>query len=64
MRPRELDRLSAAAYDVLVVGGGIHGLVAPRSTDTTTSSCLAPAAAGGVRVARIDVDDLAGRIDQ
>lgn len=26
MRPRELDRLSAAAYDVLIVGGGIQGL--------------------------------------
>ena len=26
MRPRDLDRLTSAAYDVLVVGGGIHGL--------------------------------------
>jgi glycerol-3-phosphate dehydrogenase len=26
MRPRDLDRLEAGTYDVLVVGGGVHGL--------------------------------------
>lgn len=26
MRPRDLDRLGAGTYDVLVIGGGIHGL--------------------------------------
>lgn len=26
MRPRDLDRLTSTTYDVLVVGGGIHGL--------------------------------------
>src|SRR5918912_842781 len=26
MRSRDLDRLAAGSYDVLVIGGGIHGL--------------------------------------
>src|ERR671915_2004421 len=26
MRPRDVDRLEAAAYDLLVIGGGVHGL--------------------------------------
>ena len=26
MRPRNLDRLAGTSYDILVIGGGIHGL--------------------------------------
>src|SRR5688572_3753720 len=46
MRPRDLDRLASTAYDVLVIGGGIHGL-----------TCVYEAASRGLRVALVDAGD-------
>jgi glycerol-3-phosphate dehydrogenase len=46
MRPRNLDRLAATEYDVLIVGGGIHGL-----------ACAYDGASRGLRVALIDAGD-------
>src|SRR5919108_5231434 len=46
MRPRDLDRLEAATYDVLVIGGGVHGLAVAYE-----------AASRGLRVALIEADD-------
>ena len=46
MRPRDLDRLASTAYDVLVIGGGIHGL-----------TCAYEAASRGLRVALVDAGD-------
>src|SRR5918999_1696817 len=46
MRPRDLDRLSSAAYDVLVIGGGIHGLAIAYE-----------AASRGLRTALVEADD-------
>src|SRR5512145_924585 len=49
MRPRDLDRLASTTYDVLVVGGGIHGLAAAYD-----------AASRGLRTALIDAGDYGG----
>ena len=49
MRARDFDALGATAYDVLVVGGGIHGLATALD-----------AAARGLRVALIDAADFGG----
>jgi glycerol-3-phosphate dehydrogenase len=46
MRPRDLTRLEAGTYDLLVVGGGIHGLATAYD-----------AASRGLRVALIEADD-------
>src|SRR6185436_20999449 len=46
MRPRDLASLEAAAYDLLVVGGGIHGLASAYD-----------AASRGLRVALVEADD-------
>ena len=46
MRPRDLDRLVDTPYDVLVVGGGIHGLAATYE-----------AASRGLRTALIEAAD-------
>src|SRR6266545_4686708 len=46
MRARDLARLEAGTYDLLVVGGGIHGLASAYD-----------AASRGVRVALIEADD-------
>lgn len=46
MRPRDLDRLAPTPYDVLVVGGGIHGLM-----------CAYEAASRGLAVALVDAGD-------
>ena len=46
MRPRDLTRLASRAYDVLVVGGGIHGL-----------TCAYEAASRGLSVALVDAGD-------
>ncbi|HEV3484455.1 MAG TPA: FAD-dependent oxidoreductase [Vicinamibacterales bacterium] len=46
MRPRDLDRLEAATYDVLVVGGGIHGLALAYE-----------AASRGLRTALVEAGD-------
>jgi len=46
MRPRDLDRLAATTYDLLVVGGGIHGLTIAYD-----------AASRGLRTALIDAGD-------
>ena len=43
---RDLDRLSAGTFDLLVVGGGIHGL-----------ACAYDAAQRGLSVALIERDD-------
>lgn len=48
MRPRDFDALGGTAYDVLVVGGGIHGLATALD-----------ASARGLRVALIDAGDFA-----
>ena len=47
MRARDLTRLDGTVYDVLVVGGGIHGL-----------ACAYEAASRGLRVALIEAGDL------
>lgn len=49
MRSRDLDRLTATRYDLLVVGGGIHGLAAAYE-----------AASRGLRTALIDAADFGG----
>jgi glycerol-3-phosphate dehydrogenase len=49
MRARDLDRLAAAAYDLLVIGGGIHGLAIAYD-----------AADRGLRTALIDAADFGG----
>jgi glycerol-3-phosphate dehydrogenase len=46
MRPRDLDRLTGGTFDVLVVGGGIHGLAVAYE-----------AASRGLTVALIDAND-------
>src|SRR5512141_3338382 len=46
MRARDLARLEAGPYDLLVVGGGIHGLASAYE-----------AASRGIRVALIEADD-------
>jgi glycerol-3-phosphate dehydrogenase len=46
MRPRDLTRLEAAEYDLLVVGGGIHGLAAAYD-----------AASRGLQVALVEAAD-------
>lgn len=46
MRPRDASRLEAAEYDLLVVGGGIHGLAAAYD-----------AASRGLRVALVEAAD-------
>lgn len=49
MRSRDLNRLAATAYDVLVVGGGIHGL-----------ACAYDAASRGLRTALVEAADFGG----
>ena len=49
MRSRDLDRLAATTYDVLVVGGGIHGLAIAYE-----------AASRGLRTALVDAGDYGG----
>jgi glycerol-3-phosphate dehydrogenase len=49
MRPRDLARLSSAAYDVIVIGGGIYGL-----------ACAYDAASRGLRVALVEAQDFGG----
>jgi glycerol-3-phosphate dehydrogenase len=49
MRARDLTRFDGTMYDVLVVGGGIHGL-----------ACAYEAASRGLRVALIESDDFGG----
>ena len=49
MRPRDLEQLAATTYDVLVVGGGIHGLATAYD-----------AASRGLRTALIDAGDYGG----
>ncbi len=51
MRPRDLNRLAARAYDVLIVGGGIHGL-----------TCAYEAASRGLTVALVDAADFGSGI--
>jgi glycerol-3-phosphate dehydrogenase len=51
MRPRDLTRLASRPYDVLVVGGGIHGL-----------TCAYEAASRGLSVALVDAGDFGGGI--
>ncbi len=46
MRSRDLTRLESGPYDLLVVGGGIHGL-----------ACAYDAASRGLRVALVEADD-------
>lgn len=46
MRPRDVSRLEAAEYDILVVGGGIHGLATAYD-----------AASRGLRVALVEAGD-------
>jgi glycerol-3-phosphate dehydrogenase len=49
MRPRDLDRLANTTYDLLVIGGGIHGLAVAYD-----------AASRGLRTALIDGADFGG----
>ena len=49
MRPRDLDTLASTSYDVLIVGGGIHGLAIAYD-----------AASRGLRTALIDAGDFGG----
>jgi glycerol-3-phosphate dehydrogenase len=51
MRPRDLTRLASRSYDVLVLGGGIHGL-----------TCAYEAASRGLTVALVDAGDFGGGI--
>lgn len=46
MRPRDLTRFDAGTYDVLVIGGGIHGL-----------ACAYDSASRGLRVALVEAND-------
>ena len=47
MRARDLTRFNAGAYDLLVIGGGIHGL-----------ACAYDGASRGLRVALVEANDL------
>jgi glycerol-3-phosphate dehydrogenase len=47
MRPRDLNRLASTSYDVLVIGGGIHGVF-----------CAYECASRGLHVALIDGGDI------
>lgn len=49
MRPRDLDQLAATTYDVLVIGGGIHGLAIAYD-----------AASRRLRTALVDAGDYGG----
>jgi glycerol-3-phosphate dehydrogenase len=49
MRPRDLETLEATTYDVLVIGGGIHGLAVAYDS-----------ASRGLRTAVIDAGDIGG----
>ena len=49
MRPRNLDTLAATTFDLLVVGGGIHGLAAAYD-----------AASRGLQTALVDAGDFGG----
>jgi glycerol-3-phosphate dehydrogenase len=49
MRPRDLDTLAGTTYDVLVIGGGIHGLAIAYD-----------AASRGLRTALVDRGDFGG----
>ena len=49
MRPRDPQRLASASYDLVIVGGGIHGL-----------ACAYEAASRGLRAALIDAGDIGG----
>jgi glycerol-3-phosphate dehydrogenase len=49
MRPRDIETLAATTYDLLVVGGGIHGLAIAYD-----------AASRGLRTALIDANDFGG----
>ncbi|MFL6281036.1 MAG: FAD-dependent oxidoreductase [Vicinamibacterales bacterium] len=49
MRPRDLTRFEGTLYDLLVVGGGIHGL-----------ACAYEAASRGLRVALVEAADFGG----
>ena len=51
MRPRDLSRLASRSYDVLVVGGGIHGL-----------TCAYEAASRGLSVALVEAGDFGSGI--
>jgi glycerol-3-phosphate dehydrogenase len=51
MRPRDLPRLASRTYDVLVVGGGIHGL-----------TCAYEAASRGLSVALVEAVDFGSGI--
>jgi len=51
MRPRDLSRLASRSYDVLVVGGGIHGL-----------TCAYEAASRGLTVALVEAGDFGSGI--
>ncbi len=53
MRDTQLERLQAATYDVLIVGGGINGAVS-----------AAALAGRGIRVALVDRGDFAGQTSQ
>ena len=46
MRPRDVTRFTAGPYDLLVIGGGIHGL-----------ACAYDAASRGLRVALVEAND-------
>jgi glycerol-3-phosphate dehydrogenase len=46
MRPRDLNRLASRSYDLLVVGGGVHGL-----------TCAYEAASRGLSVALVEAGD-------
>src|SRR5262245_33108817 len=46
MRPRDLDRLTAEPYDLVVIGGGIHGLATAYD-----------AASRGLRTALVEAQD-------
>ncbi|MGH9309877.1 MAG: FAD-dependent oxidoreductase, partial [Vicinamibacterales bacterium] len=49
MRPRDPGKFASTQYDILVVGGGIHGL-----------ACAYEAASRGLRVALVDAGDFGG----
>jgi glycerol-3-phosphate dehydrogenase len=51
MRPRDLNRLASRSYDVLVVGGGVHGL-----------TCAYEAASRGLSVALVEAGDFGSGI--
>jgi glycerol-3-phosphate dehydrogenase len=51
VRPRDLNRLASRSYDVLVVGGGVHGL-----------TCAYEAASRGLSVALVEAGDFGSGI--